>query len=158
MFTKRARYALHGMGFLAYQHPRAPVPFSEILAYLEDYSSEASLSPGYIAKVFQELSRAGLVHTVTGRKGGYALARPPEQVRLVEIVVALDGGPQEGCCLLSVGGCSNQGCCGVNEVIRDAERAFLDFLASQTAASLGAKMFRERGPLGTPAWPARAGR
>jgi Rrf2 family protein len=158
MFSKRARYALHGVGFLAYHHPRAPVPFSEILAYLEDYSSEASLSPGYIAKVFQELSRAGVVVTVTGRKGGYALARPPAEVRLLDLVVALDGGPQEGCCLLSVGGCSNQGSCGVNEVIHDAERAFTQFLAAETAASLAAKMFRQRGPLGKPAWTARAAR
>jgi len=46
MFSKRARYALHGVGFLAYHHPRAPVPFAEILSYLEDYSGEASLSAG----------------------------------------------------------------------------------------------------------------
>jgi len=157
MFSKRARYALHGVGFLAYHHPRAPVPFSEILAYLEEYSSEAALSHGYLAKTFQELSRAGIVRTVTGRKGGYALARPPQEVRLLDLVVALDGGPTEGCCLLSVGGCSNQSGCGVNEVICNAERALAEFLGSETAASLAAKMFRQRGPLGTPAWPARTG-
>lgn len=157
MFSKRARYALHGVGFLAYHHPRAPIPFAEILGYLEDYSGEAELSSGYIAKVFQDLSRAGVVRTVAGRKGGYALAREPGDVSLFDLVAALDGAPQDGCCLLSVGGCGNQAACGVNEVIRDAERAFYSFLESETAASLAAKMFRERGPLGAPRWARRAG-
>jgi Rrf2 family protein len=156
MFSKRARYALHGVGFLAYHHPRAPLPFAEIQAYLEDYSSEASLSAGYIAKVFQDLSRAGIVRTVAGRKGGYGLAREPDQLRLYDLISAVDGLPQDGCCLLSVGGCTNQPCCGVNEVIRDAEEAFYAFLRGQTAASLAQKMFRERGPLGTPAWDRRS--
>lgn len=49
MFSKRARYALHGIGYLAYRHPEAPIPFSEILEYLEDYSGELSLSFGYLA-------------------------------------------------------------------------------------------------------------
>ena len=91
MFSKRARYALHGIGFLAYHHSRAPVRFADILRYLEDYSGGLSLSEGYISKVFQELSRTGIVMTVAGRKGGYALAKPPAEVRILDVVAAMDG-------------------------------------------------------------------
>jgi len=77
---------------------------------------------------------------------------------LFDLVAALDGAPQQDCCLLSVGGCDNQDICGVNEVIRDAEQVFYAFLRSETAASLARKMFRERGPLGAPAWGLRPAR
>jgi DNA-binding IscR family transcriptional regulator len=95
------------------------------------------------------------VRTVAGRKGGYGLAREPDELRLYDLVAALDGAPPEGCCLLSVGGCSNQTGCGVHDVIAEAEEVFYAFLRAETAASLARKMFRDRGPLGGPAWDER---
>ena len=153
MFSKRARYALHGVGFLAYYHGAAPLPFTEILRYLEDYSNELSLSPGYISKIFQDLSRAQIVRSALGRKGGYTLATDPEEVRVVDIVTAVDGNPVGQCCLLSIGGCSNQADCGVNQLIQKAEASFYDYLASETAGSLARKMFGDRGPAGFPKPP-----
>jgi Rrf2 family protein len=149
MISKRARYALHGVGYLAYRSGEgAPVPFADILAYLRDYSRRLSLSPGYISKLFQELSRAGLVQASVGRKGGYALARDPERVSIAEVVAAVDGWPVEQCCLLSMGSCNNQDACGVFEVVNAAQTAFFDLLAGETAATLAQKMFRSRPPVG----------
>jgi DNA-binding IscR family transcriptional regulator len=68
---------------------------------------------------------------------------------------SLEGQPQGGCCLLSVGGCNNQATCGVHSVIHGAERQFFDFLAAESARSLGEKMFALRGPLGAPIWRER---
>lgn len=48
--------------------------------------------PGaYLAKNLQALSRAGIVQTLPGARGGYRLARSPAEVSLLEVVEALDG-------------------------------------------------------------------
>ena len=150
MISKRARYALHGVGFLAYYHGDAPLSFKEILRYLRGYSNQLTLSPGYIARVFQDLARADIVRSTVGRNGGYCLARPPALVRVVDIISATDGAPIESCCLLSMGECSNRTTCGVNAIIFQAQRTFHDFLASESAESLADKMFGAHGPPGFP--------
>ena len=146
MISKRARYALHGVGFLTYYHGSGPLSFKEILRYLSSYSNKLTLSPGYIARVFQDLSRAGIVQSTLGRNGGYSLAKTPAEVRILDIIAATDGAQVDECCLLSVGECTNQGTCGVNSVINQAQRNFFEFLASESAESLAEKMFGANGP------------
>lgn len=150
MFSKRARYALHGVGFLAYNYSEVPVAFPQILAYLKEYSRNLSLSPGYIKKIFQDLSRAGVVRAMVGRKGGYALARPPKALKMIDVVGAIDGYPVDECCLLSVGGCNREDDCGVNSLIREAQGQFYNFLSKETADSLAKKVFGKKGPRGVP--------
>jgi Rrf2 family protein len=45
----------------------------------------------YLEQILQELRRAGLVEAKRGPGGGYALARPAVQVKLSDVVAALDG-------------------------------------------------------------------
>lgn len=144
MISKRARYALHGVGFLAHHHLTAPVPFADIMSYLRDYSSGTTLSQGYVAKIFQDLSRAHIVVAVPGRNGGYTLAGDPRTVSLADVVIALDGNLDGQCCLLAVTSCSKQDSCGVYDVVQRARRVFYDTLGSQTAASMAVKMFGRR--------------
>jgi Rrf2 family transcriptional regulator, iron-sulfur cluster assembly transcription factor len=150
MISKRARYALHGVGYLAHRYQDSPISFTEILKYLKEYSHELSFSQGYISKIFQELSRAGITTAVVGRKGGYALAKAPRDVRVIDVVAAMDGMPTKECCLLSVGGgCDHQQQCGVSQVIQGAQKTFYDFLAQETAETLSRKMFGKKGSAGS---------
>jgi len=138
--SKKARYALHGLAFVAEYGRSEPVSFNRILGYLRAYSQRLSLSPSYIAKVFQEISRAGFTTAVSGPRGGYQLARPAGSIRVIEVVEALDGPLLSDCCLLSVGQCDRQSTCGVGGMIREAEQAFHRFLKRETIGSLGRKM------------------
>ena len=49
------------------------------------------VSPSFLLKHLQALSRARLVETVPGPKGGYRLARPPGSITLLDIVLAVEG-------------------------------------------------------------------
>ncbi|MCL6705657.1 Rrf2 family transcriptional regulator [Pseudomonas sp. R2.Fl] len=49
------------------------------------------VSPSYLLKHLQALSAAGVVDTVPGPKGGYRLARKPETITLLDIVIAVEG-------------------------------------------------------------------
>lgn len=46
----------------------------------------------YLVHILLQLKHAGLVRSLRGAQGGYLLARPPEEVRLLDIVEAIDGG------------------------------------------------------------------
>jgi Rrf2 family protein len=49
----------------------------------------------YLEQILQDLRRAGLVEAKRGPGGGYALARPRAEVRLSDVVAALDGPVEE---------------------------------------------------------------
>lgn len=49
------------------------------------------VSTSYLLKHLQSLSRAGIVKTVPGPKGGYLLAKPPSKISLLDIVLAVEG-------------------------------------------------------------------
>ncbi|MFE7625380.1 RrF2 family transcriptional regulator [Streptomyces sp. NPDC057509] len=61
-----------------------PVPAAR-LALLHD------VSPSYLAKQMQALSRAGLVHSVQGKTGGYILTRDAARITVLDVVQAVDG-------------------------------------------------------------------
>src|SRR6478609_10381340 len=68
-----------------------PVPAVR-LAELHD------VSPSYLAKQLQALSRAGLVQSVQGKAGGYVLTRSPALITVLDVVEAVDGpGPAFVC-------------------------------------------------------------
>lgn len=45
----------------------------------------------YLAKQMQKLSSAGIVKSQPGRRGGYLLARPPSEITVLDVVLALEG-------------------------------------------------------------------
>lgn len=49
------------------------------------------IPPRFLEQVFQDLKRAGIVRSTRGPKGGYQLSRDPEQVRLGDIIRAIEG-------------------------------------------------------------------
>jgi Rrf2 family protein len=140
ILSRKVRYALHGLAFLAVNQKKRPVPFNEILRFLRTYSDQLTLSNGYIAKIFQEVSRAGFAAAMPGPRGGYQLAKPAEEIRLVDVVSALDGPPTPECCLLAVGRCPREQNCGFRKVVQRAEEAFYRELEKETVASIAATM------------------
>jgi Rrf2 family protein len=127
------------LAYIAANSDGEPVAFAEILAYLRAYSPQLSLSPGYIGKIFQDVSRSGLTQAVSGPRGGYRLNRPAAEISLLEVVETLEGPLLSECCLLSVGQCSQQEC-GVRDVVHEAESALIGFFERETVASLVEKM------------------
>lgn len=55
-----------------------------------DIARATHVPPGYMSKVLQALGRASLVRSVPGRRGGFRLARPAEQISVLAVVNAVD--------------------------------------------------------------------
>jgi len=58
---------------------------------IKDISRRQAIPPRFLEQIFQDLKRAGLVTSKRGPRGGYALAIDPDDVRVGDIVRALEG-------------------------------------------------------------------
>lgn len=92
----------------------------------------------HLVKVVQELARAGLVSTRPGRGGGVRLARPPEELRVAEVVARFEGRDAVVACLTDPRACGLHPGCDLRRLLRDAEQAFYDTLGTVTLADLAA--------------------
>jgi len=80
--SQTAEYALRAVVCLA-NHPKADLGTAEIARVIR-------APAGYLSKVLQALSRAGLVVSHAGRKGGFRLARAPEDISVLDVINAVD--------------------------------------------------------------------
>ncbi|MFW6138442.1 MAG: RrF2 family transcriptional regulator [Spirochaetota bacterium] len=118
-------YALHGLVYLARQPPGRVV--------LIDKIAEAIRVPeSYLRKVFQALSREGLVVSQRGAKGGYYLSRPPGDINLSEVVHALEGQRAFYSCQAMRRGCGLSSNCPIKGAFAEAEKRFYQVLENNT--------------------------
>lgn len=82
--TRAADYAVRGMLYLASRNGRRRVLINEI-------AEAESVSPSFLAKIFQQLRKAGLVASHRGTKGGFRLRLSPKYIRLRDIIEAAQG-------------------------------------------------------------------
>ncbi|NOY76377.1 MAG: Rrf2 family transcriptional regulator [Calditrichaeota bacterium] len=82
--SQSTEYAIHSLFYLAVNNKRQTVLVSEI-------AKAQNISESYLAKIFQNLVKAGLVRSYRGAKGGYHLAIPMKDITLKDIVQAIEG-------------------------------------------------------------------
>ena len=81
--STKGRYAMVALADIALQDAGAQVPLSEI-------SKRQDISLPYLEQLFVKLRRAGLVESVRGPGGGYRLSRAPSEIRVVDVLAAVD--------------------------------------------------------------------
>ena len=82
--STKGRYAVMAMADLA-QHEAANKPVS-----LADIAQRQEISLSYLEQLFAKLRRHGLVTSVRGPGGGYRLSRPAAEMRVADIILAVD--------------------------------------------------------------------
>ncbi|WP_171121470.1 MULTISPECIES: Rrf2 family transcriptional regulator [unclassified Ruegeria] len=81
--STKGRYAMVALADIALQPPDGLVTLGEI-------SERQDISLAYLEQLFVKLRRANLVSSVRGPGGGYRLARPASEIRVVEVLAAVD--------------------------------------------------------------------
>ena len=66
----------------------ARIPYQQLVS-VKEVASREGLSHAYAEKLLRILSKSGLVHSVRGLKGGYALNRPAASISMGEVIRAL---------------------------------------------------------------------
>lgn len=117
--SEAASLAMHACTYLAAQNGEK-VSTREIAGILD-------ASEHHLAKVMQRLTRAGLVNSVRGPKGGFRLARNPEKITLLEIYEAIEGDFLPSNCLLTTKVCRGEKCI-LGNLLKTLNREVMDYL------------------------------
>lgn len=110
--TSSVEYATRLMTALAREHAGAPVS-------AEKLASADNIPGDYVSQLLVKLRRAGLVESRRGSAGGYALSKPAADIKLGDIVRAVDGEVFEDVCGKYEKGtkdCRHQGDCSISPV------------------------------------------
>jgi Rrf2 family protein len=78
----------------------------------------------YLLKIMPSLIKAGIVRSQRGIGGGYALARDPRDITLLDVIEAIEGPIRLNRCLLDEGYCSKQGPpdCKIHQALADIQQ------------------------------------
>ena len=104
--TRAGEYAIKGMLYLAQQSP-------EGLTLIADVAASQNVSAGFLAKIFQNLSRACLVESHRGAGGGVSLGMSAERITVRMIIEAVEGPIALNNCLVEHGGCKDADRCAL---------------------------------------------
>jgi Rrf2 family protein len=126
--SRASTYAFYGLTYLASQRDRI-VPLPEI-------SSRCGVPEKHLAKIFHTLARAGLLTSARGVNGGFALARPADQISPLEVIEIVDGRIADSGCLLLGVPCDRGSVCRINAVWRRAQHQMLAVLREATLADM----------------------
>ncbi|MBT0956710.1 Rrf2 family transcriptional regulator [Alphaproteobacteria bacterium KMM 3653] len=88
--STKGRYAVVALTDLALQAGVAAKSGETGLTSLTEVSKRQDISLAYLEQLFVKLRRTGLVESVRGPGGGYRLAKPATEIRLSEILAAVD--------------------------------------------------------------------
>jgi Rrf2 family iron-sulfur cluster assembly transcriptional regulator len=84
IYSRSAEYAIRSFVYLA-RVPGGKFTMAKTVAEKEQIPAH------FLAKILQELTRKGLLRSSKGPSGGFALRTPASQIRLLDLVEALDG-------------------------------------------------------------------
>ena len=125
-------------GFRCLSHLARAGPSGSVT--IADIAEHESLSTANVAKLMRQLRQAGLVMSIRGQKGGYQLTRPPEEVRLSDVVEALGERLYTPCVCKRYSGqrteCVHAEDCAIRAVWSGLDRLVQAFLSFRTLSDL----------------------
>ena len=134
--TRATDYAVRAVLYLAAYGGDGLLPAARI-------ARDQGIPPAYVTKVLQALQRAGLVTSYQGRSGGAALARPANEVSVLDVVRAVEGPVSLNRCTERKGECPRDSICPVHDLWASLEKDMADRLGGADFATLAKKLRRK---------------
>ncbi|MFC2055349.1 RrF2 family transcriptional regulator [Chloroflexota bacterium] len=123
--TRQADYAVRAVLFLARLGPDRMAATSAI-------AEDQRIPPSFLAKIVSQLSVAGLLKTSRGARGGVSLARPAEEISLLEVVEAIDGPILLNECVANNNNCEFRESCPMRLIWVDTQAELVGRLKTTT--------------------------
>ncbi len=128
LLSQTAEYALRAASWIAAYSPGAPVR-------AQDLSRETGIPAQYLSKILRRLVVAGILSSQRGQGGGFALTRPPDQIRFLDVLAAVEASPETGRCAFGWGACRADAPCPLHEAWAPLGEAFVHWAAATTLAA-----------------------
>ena len=128
ILSQTAEYALRVVLHLAARPDRE-------LARVGELARELDIPQNYLSKTMSQLARAGVLTSVRGKRGGFALTKAPARLTLDEVVVPFEDMGRRHC-LLGRRVCSDRTACEAHASWRTISDAMADFFRNTTVADI----------------------
>jgi Rrf2 family transcriptional regulator, iron-sulfur cluster assembly transcription factor len=134
MFSKACKYAIKALIYLASRSDEdRKIGLIEIAHAID--------SPmHFTAKIMQILSKQGIVSSLKGPNGGFFIEQFGPEIKLIEVVRAVDGVAHLNGCGLGLKGCSTDHPCPIHDEFSEVRNRLNQLLSEQTIQQLAAEI------------------
>lgn len=156
MISKKAKYALKALVYLAKQPENQPT-------LIADIAEREHIPKKFLDAILLEMRNRGLLESRKGKGGGYLLALPPEKIVLATVMRLIDGPLAPVLCVSKTayrrcGDCDDENTCRIRLLMRDVRDGILDVMERRTLADLVIKRSGKSRPGKTRAKAPKSGR
>jgi len=137
--STKGRYGSRALLELALHWGEGPVPLKEI-------AERQQISVSYLQHLIAPLVAAGIVRSTRGPRGGASLARPPQEIRLSEVIQLLEGSTAPVECVDDPSMCPRVDLCVTRDVWAEMKMAVNGVLESITLQDLAERQRRKEQP------------
>ncbi len=104
-----------------------------------EIASSLDVSQSHLQKVLQRLGHSGLVRSERGPKGGFRLARPAEDISLLEVYESVEGPLRLANCLFGRTACPNERCI-LGDLVASVNQQFATYLRETQVGQLAGRL------------------
>ncbi|UCE93549.1 MAG: Rrf2 family transcriptional regulator [Flavobacteriaceae bacterium] len=128
MLSNQSQYAIRGVIFLA-------VNASEQRKYgSKEIGDQIKVPVPFLAKIFQNLSKEGLITSAKGPKGGFYLNKDQLKGNLMSVIECIDGPESFNSCLIGLPQCSDSSPCSIHHLAAPLRNEMLNSLSNRSIA------------------------
>ena len=134
MLSKKTKYGIKALAFLAKQPDKTPVQTSEI-------ASKQNISSKFLESILLDLRKAGFLGAKKGKGGGYYLIKEPKEIHMTSVIRVLEG-PIAMIPCVSLNyyekcvDCPDEDSCSVHKLMIQVRDSTLNVLGDNTLADL----------------------
>jgi Rrf2 family protein len=132
IITRATEYAIRAILYMAGK------PAGEIVLK-KDICQAQEITPAFLTKILQPLIKAGIVGSQRGVGGGFFLARPPQEITLLDVISSQEGPVYLNQCLIEDNSCEREFFCPVHGAWSEIRQEFMTALSRHTFADLAAR-------------------
>lgn len=129
IYSRSSEYAIRAFVHLA------QVPEGKY-AMVKNIAEEEDIPAHFLAKILQQLARKGLLRSSKGPTGGFALRVDPADIKLLDIVDALDGLAPYQQCASGLSECNDEMPCSMHDSWVALRSRIMDYLGRNSIADL----------------------
>ena len=136
LFSKKCELAIQAVLFLS-------IKKEKLIYNATTISKELKVQKEFVSKMLQTLTQSGIIGSKKGKNGGFYLARRPSQIKLIEIVEAIDGDKVFKTCVLGFPNCGDENPCPVHETWGKIRNETFKMLANETLEQFKEKTIKK---------------
>ena len=113
LISRDTDYAIRALLFISMQRDK--------IISTAELENEIKLPRPFTRKIFQKLTKGGILKSIKGNKGGFALNKKPEEIFLQDIILLFQGKVEFSSCLFKKKVCPSTKSCALRKEIKEIE-------------------------------------